>query len=110
MALNDMSMRAQGKRMIRILVAFILRPLPGTDVYPGVSNPTQSSAIADPLATNFVDDPTKDEAGAGAGPDFAGHKDAKKAMRGAAGVVESHPGIIEDTNIDPLNENSNKGE
>ncbi|KIJ44186.1 hypothetical protein M422DRAFT_47305 [Sphaerobolus stellatus SS14] len=91
MALNDMSMRAQG-----------------TDVYPGVANPTQSSSISDPMATNFVDDPTKDELGAGAPANFRGHREAKHAMRGEAGVVEARPGILDDTNIDPLNENSNK--
>ena len=34
---------------------------------------------------------------------------AKKAMYAEAGVIEARPGIIESTNIDPLNENSNKG-
>ena len=54
-------------------------------------------------------DPTTPSRGAGAGPGFKGHEDAARALKPAAGVVEARPGIIESTNIDPLNENSNKG-
>jgi len=39
---------------------------------------------------------------------WAGHPNTKKADKSQAGVIEAHPGIIESTNIDPLNENSNK--
>lgn len=47
--------------------------------------------------------------GAGAGPNFTGHEQAQRTFKQTAGVVEGRPGIIESTNIDPLNENSNKG-
>jgi hypothetical protein len=56
-----------------------------------------------------VEDPTSEEVGAGAGANFGGDRDAKRAMKPAAGVVEARPGIIEDTHIDPLSETSNKG-
>ncbi|KAF8590480.1 hypothetical protein K439DRAFT_1651151 [Ramaria rubella] len=94
MALNDKSLKAQT----------------GIDVYPGVANPTTSNMSSDPLANNFqqVEDPTSKELGAGAGANFQGDRDAKKAMRGASGVIEARPGIIEDTHIDPLSETSNK--
>lgn len=54
-------------------------------------------------------DPTSSASGAGAGPNFAGGRDAARNFSQTAGVVEGRPGIIESTNIDPLNENSNKG-
>jgi hypothetical protein len=92
MSLNDMSLSAQG-----------------TDTYPGVANPTASSTNSDPMASNFVTDPTSEDRGAGAGPDFAGDKQAQRSFQQTAGVVEGRPGIIESSNIDPLNENSNKG-
>ena len=47
--------------------------------------------------------------GAGAGDNFDGDKQAARTFKETAGVVEGRPGIIETTNIDPLNENSNKG-
>jgi hypothetical protein len=56
-----------------------------------------------------VNDPTTEETGAGAGSDFQGHEQAARNFRQTAGVVEGRPGLIESTNIDPLNENSNKG-
>ncbi|OCH89112.1 hypothetical protein OBBRIDRAFT_836096 [Obba rivulosa] len=80
----------------------------GVDLYPGVANPTQSSINADPLAANFVTDPTTDVTGAGAPANFTGHEQAARNFSKTAGVVEGRPGIIESTNIDPLNENSNK--
>ncbi|KAI0648273.1 hypothetical protein C8Q79DRAFT_564826 [Trametes meyenii] len=80
----------------------------GADLYPGVANPTASSTHADPLAANFVTDPTTEALGAGARNDFMGHKEAQRNFSQSAGVVEGRPGIIEATNIDPLNENSNK--
>jgi len=79
----------------------------GVDVHPGVANPTVSSNT-DPLAANFVTDPTSEETGAGAGSNFSGGRDAQRNFAQSSGVVEGRPGIIESTNIDPLNENSNK--
>ncbi|EUC66771.1 Sgt1 [Rhizoctonia solani AG-3 Rhs1AP] len=72
------------------------------NVYNGVANPTSSSLTSDPKRDNFVTDPTSDEAGAGAGPGFQGGQDAKRALKNAAGVVEAHPGILEEVNIPPL--------
>ncbi|EMD34436.1 hypothetical protein CERSUDRAFT_107610 [Gelatoporia subvermispora B] len=80
----------------------------GVDLHPGVANPTISSTHADPLAANFVTDPTTDSFGAGAGPNFSGHEQAARNFRTTAGVVEGRPGIIESTHIDPLSETSNK--
>ncbi|KAI8999021.1 hypothetical protein BD414DRAFT_476748 [Trametes punicea] len=80
----------------------------GADIHPGIANPTASSNHADPLSANFVDDPTSEARGAGAGEGFSGHLEAKRNFSKSAGVVEGRPGIIETTNIDPLNENSNK--
>ena len=57
-----------------------------------------------------VTDPTSDASGAGAGATFAGGRDAARNFSRTAGVVEGRPGIIESANIDPLNEDSNKGE
>ena len=58
-----------------------------------------------------VTDPTDETLGAGAAGNFnfTGHKEAARNFSQTAGVVEGRPGIIESTNIDPLNENSNKG-
>ncbi|KAI0059088.1 hypothetical protein BV25DRAFT_1809609 [Artomyces pyxidatus] len=80
----------------------------GVDVHPGVANPTASNTHSDPLSSNFVTDPTASDFGAGAGPNFQGHKQAARTLKETSGVVEGRPGIIESTNIDPLNENSNK--
>ncbi|KAH7910658.1 hypothetical protein BJ138DRAFT_1008360 [Hygrophoropsis aurantiaca] len=80
----------------------------GSDVHPGVANPTSHSQQSNPLVTNFVNDPTTDEVGAGAGSNFQGHQQAQRTFKETAGVVEGRPGIIESSNIDPLNENSNK--
>jgi len=80
----------------------------GIDLHPGVANPTSSSTHADPLAANFVTDPTSDNVGAGAGPDFSGDREAARNFSKTSGVVEGRPGIIESASIDPLNENSNK--
>lgn len=87
MALNDLS----------------LNPQAGVDVYPGVANPTQSNSQGNPMDSNFVADPTDPTPGAGAGPTFAGARDAKRALNAEGGVTESRPGIIESTNIQPLN-------
>ncbi|KAA1471306.1 hypothetical protein DENSPDRAFT_775830 [Dentipellis sp. KUC8613] len=80
----------------------------GVDQYPGVSNPTAASTYNDPMATNFVSDPTSDGLGAGAGENFDGHLQAKRTLKETAGVIEGRPGIIESTHIDPLNESSTK--
>jgi len=79
----------------------------GTDVYPGLQNPTARNVQSNPLKSNFVDDPTSDEMGAGASNTFRGGQDARKALRSGAGVVEARPGIIDSADIDPLNEHSN---
>ncbi|KAG9099488.1 hypothetical protein FS749_001169 [Ceratobasidium sp. UAMH 11750] len=72
------------------------------DVYSGVANPTAASITNDPKRDNFVTDPTSEEAGAGAGPTFQGGKDAERALKPGAGVVEARPGLIESSNIPPL--------
>ncbi len=56
-----------------------------------------------------VTDPTDETLGVGAAGNFTGHKEAARNFSQSAGVVEGRPGIIETANIDPLNENSNKG-
>ncbi|KAF9532917.1 hypothetical protein CPB83DRAFT_758597 [Crepidotus variabilis] len=80
----------------------------GANIYPGVANPTISSGTTDAMDANFVKDPTTPTLGAGAGPNFQGHMEARRTLNQGAGVIEQRPGIIESTNIDPLNENSNK--
>ncbi|KAJ7452504.1 hypothetical protein B0H11DRAFT_1741818 [Mycena galericulata] len=79
----------------------------GVGVYPGVANPTSSSMPNNPMETNFVTDPTTEERGAGAGPNFEGDKQAKRLFKQTAGVVEGAPGIIESTNVHPLRPDSN---
>jgi hypothetical protein len=79
----------------------------GANVYPGIANPIPSGTT-NPISTNFVNNPTTSTRGAGAGPNFRGDKEAKRTLNQGAGVCEHHPGIIESTNIDPLNEDSNK--
>ncbi|KAF8515877.1 hypothetical protein JB92DRAFT_44478 [Gautieria morchelliformis] len=105
MALNDKSAGNQGEPQG-------LQASSPHSLHHGVCNPTRSSVPNDPMASSFVDDPTSSEAGAGAGagasPHFSCDRDAKRAMRGAAGVIEARPGIIEDTHIDPLSETSNE--
>ncbi|KZO96240.1 hypothetical protein CALVIDRAFT_464681, partial [Calocera viscosa TUFC12733] len=85
-----------------------INPSQGADVYAGVRNPTSSSTHTDPLADNFVTDPTTSDVGAGADPNIDYGKVANRGFKQTAGVVEGRPGIIESTNIDPLNEFSNK--
>lgn len=64
-----------------------------------------------PLTLKFqVEDPTTESTGAGAGPNFEGHNQAARTLKDTAGVVEGFPGVIETSNIHPLNQNSNKGE
>jgi len=85
-----------------------MKPGVSNDVWPGSANPTTRNAGGDTRAANFIDDPTTGERGAGAPSNFTGDRAAKKAMLAQAGVIESQPGIIETTNIDPLNQDSNK--
>ncbi|KAJ7470685.1 hypothetical protein FB451DRAFT_1340112 [Mycena latifolia] len=73
----------------------------------GIANPTSSSMPTNPMDTNFVTDPTTEERGAGAGPNFEGDKNAKRLFKQTAGVVEGEPGIIESTNVHPLRPDSN---
>jgi len=80
----------------------------GVDAYPGVANPTKAGTHSNPLASNFVTDPTTDDRGAGAGANFHGDANAAKMFSQTAGVVEGRPNIIESTHIDPLAEGSNK--
>lgn len=56
-----------------------------------------------------VQDPTTEDLGAGAGANFDGAAQAQRTFKETAGVVEGRPGVIESSNIDPLNQNSNKG-
>ncbi|KAF8902087.1 hypothetical protein CPB84DRAFT_1776567 [Gymnopilus junonius] len=88
MSLNDQKMLNQSAK--------------GSNIYPSIANPTKSSGTTDPITSNFVHNPTTPSKGAGAGPNFHGHRNAKHAMKEHYGVIESHPGIIESTNIDPL--------
>jgi len=77
----------------------------GSAVHDGLGNPTSHSNYSNPLATNFVEDPTTEELAAGAGPNFQGHIQATKNFKNTAGVIEGRPGIIESTHIEPLKEN-----
>lgn len=78
------------------------------------SNPLVNSSagccisIAD-KPPQVVDPPTHGR-GAGAGPNVDGAKQAARNLKEAAGVIEARPGIIETTNIDPLNHDPNKGQ
>lgn len=82
--------------------------------YPGIANPTSRGASLSTKAT----DPSAEETGAGTGSQLGGHRDdAKHAQREAmhtrrasAGVVEGHPGIIESSHIEPLDEDYKEGE
>lgn len=58
MALNDLSLNAQGTFTIYRcnLTSFLFSAFDtaAVDVYPGVANPTQSNAHGDPMSSNFV--------------------------------------------------------
>lgn len=86
-----------------------VNPRSSNDVWPGSANPTTASVGGDIRAANFVDNPASEERGAGAPNNFTGDRMAKKAMMAEAGVIESQPGIIESTNIAPLNEDNIRG-
>ncbi|KAF8843627.1 hypothetical protein BDN67DRAFT_964107 [Paxillus ammoniavirescens] len=90
MALNDRELTLGGPK--------------GTDVHPGVANPTSHSTHTDAPVSNYVTNSGEENKGAGTGPSEGG----KDARRAAAGVVEARPGIIESTHIDPLSVASNK--
>jgi len=77
------------------------------DVHPGVANPT-SFSTGNPLAANFVDNPTSQDKGAGAGANFQGGLQAARSLKQTSAVKEGSSGIIETTHIAPLSENSNK--
>jgi hypothetical protein len=53
-----------------------------------------------------VKGPTTTAHGVGAG---AGDVQARRRLKESAGVIEARPGIIESSNIEPLNKDSNKG-
>ena len=73
------------------------------------STSCKSLAILTPEGWNFqVEDPTTEEFGAGAGPNFQGHIQARKNFSKTAGVIEGRPGIIESTHIEPLKENTSR--
>ncbi|KAJ7582800.1 hypothetical protein C8J56DRAFT_894588 [Mycena floridula] len=76
MSLNDYSIATQG-----------------ADVHPGVANPTISNNNADPMAANDVHRTIPTERGNAA---------AGMPPQREAGVIESRPGIIETTNMEPL--------
>jgi len=78
------------------------------DVHPGVANPTSFGGTGNPLAANFVDNPTSQDKGAGAGPKFQGGSQAARSLKQTSAVKEGSSGIIETTHIDPLNDNPNK--
>ncbi|KAI0928012.1 hypothetical protein AcW1_005393 [Taiwanofungus camphoratus] len=74
----------------------------GVDLYPGVANPTTSSTHANPRS-QFCNRPDIQRNRARA----ATLAEAARNFSKTAGVVEGRPGIIETSNIGPLNENSN---
>lgn len=80
-------------------------------VYPGVANPNPSNAI-DSTARDNPDFAAAQDTGrfrpGGAGTEFREQLSAQRVYNESPGVIEHHPGIIESSNIDPLNENSNK--
>ncbi|ETW85429.1 hypothetical protein HETIRDRAFT_379364 [Heterobasidion irregulare TC 32-1] len=76
----------------------------GVDTHLGLANPTAHGKRADALAADYAKHPSTKQkhAGAGTGHQSASSRQARHAMREAAGVIEGRPGIIESTNIDPL--------
>ncbi|KAG7452576.1 uncharacterized protein BT62DRAFT_925136 [Guyanagaster necrorhizus] len=80
----------------------------GADIHPGVANPTASSNNPNPMDTNFASNHTRKARHSGAGAHYKGDRQAARAMRQAAGVIEGRPGIIESTHIDPLNDDPNR--
>ncbi|KAK0210688.1 hypothetical protein DFS33DRAFT_312624 [Desarmillaria ectypa] len=75
----------------------------GADMHPGVANPTVSSSKSKQMDTKFVSHPTRKAHHI----HFKGDRQAARAMRQAAGVIEARPGIIESTHIAPLNDDPN---
>lgn len=72
----------------------------GVDTHLGLANPTAHSKRADPLAADYAKHPSTKQKHAG--HQSASSRQARHAMKEAAGVIEGRPGIIESTNIDPL--------
>ncbi|KAF7984039.1 hypothetical protein HWV62_17561 [Athelia sp. TMB] len=70
------------------------------DTCPGIANPTAFASGDNPLAANFVDDPTS-------AARFLGGAQAQRVLNATAGVV-GHDFTIASAHIDPLNEHSNK--
>jgi hypothetical protein len=57
-----------------------------------------------------MNNPIMPTTGAGGPSSYEAQKHAARQIKKAqAGVIEARPGIIETTNIDPLNEHSNDG-
>lgn len=80
---------------------------------PGIANMVDSNTIDGMHNTNpnFANAPNSSSFGAGSGPDFQFQEPESNAQRGRIGrapIAERPSGILESTNIDPLNENSNK--
>lgn len=77
-------------------MAFNERNISGNmGAYPDVGNPAAHSSAVDPSKTS---------ASATQERSARGDRDARRAMRRYSGVVEGHPGIIESTHIEPLDE------
>lgn len=62
------------------------------------------------MSRTQVDNPTSQDKGAGAGPNFQGGSQAARSLKQTSAVKEGSSGIIETTHIDPLNDNPNKGQ
>ncbi|KAJ3509214.1 hypothetical protein NMY22_g16365 [Coprinellus aureogranulatus] len=80
---------------------------PAFHVHPGIANPTASNNIDgfSRVNPNFGDSPNTRKFGAGSGPEFLG----QKVPTERPGMNEYDSGMLDSTNIDPLNENSNRG-
>jgi len=76
--------------------------------YTSTTDPINSSTRRDPFQTSFAADPTTTRLGVNDGDRFTGQRQAARKHDETSGVIEARPGIIETSNIDPLNENSNK--
>ncbi|KAK0459660.1 uncharacterized protein EV420DRAFT_1537082 [Desarmillaria tabescens] len=75
----------------------------GVDKHPTVAKPTGSSNMSSKMDTKFVSHPMKKAHHT----HFKGDRQAARAMRQLAGVIEARPGIIESTHIAPLNDDPN---
>ncbi|KAL4076978.1 hypothetical protein V8B97DRAFT_1361800 [Scleroderma yunnanense] len=77
----------------------------GVGAYPSIAKPIPHSSPSDPAKVTV---PITQERGRSA--EFRSDRDAKRAMRRYSGVIEGHPGIIESTHIEPLDEDYNVDE